>query len=220
MKRIILAGATGLVGGYAARFLADAGHDLHVVGRRKYADAPANVTQHIAPTDEWPEIIRKVKADIAISCLGTTIKTAGSQEAFRAVDFELVRDFATAAKEAGAKHCMSISSTMANSNASAFYLKTKGQAEDALRDLAFDRLDIFRPGLLKGDRQEYRMGENIAILLSPFTDMLLHGSLRKYRSIDAETVGQALSVLAEFEGGGQFTHENDDIRRIASKNSG
>ncbi|MEE9434840.1 MAG: NAD-dependent epimerase/dehydratase family protein [Sphingorhabdus sp.] len=217
MSSVILAGATGLVGGHVAALLAAAGHSLHIVTRRAVVGLSANASEHIAAPDDWPEIIAEVQADIAISCLGTTIKVAGSQEAFRAVDLELVRAFGAAAKQSGARQCISVSSTMANSGASSFYLKTKGKAEDALRALDFARLDIIRPGLLKGDRKEFRIGEKLGVILSPVTDMLLHGRLRRYRSIQAASVAMAIVRLAGDSGSGNHIHENDDIHALAAK---
>ncbi len=215
--KIILAGATGLIGRKLMFLLVDKDVELHTIGRRKIEDVSSLIIQHVAPVQEWGDVVASVKADVGISCLGTTIRTAGSQAAFRAVDFELARDFAAAVKSGGAERFIAISSTMANNKASNFYLKTKGEAEDAMQKLNFSRLDLIRPGLLKGHRQEFRLGEYIAILLSPFTDLLLHGSFRRYRSIQSATVARAVACLTEAEGEGHHIHENDAIAMWADK---
>ena len=111
---------------------------------------------------------------------------------------------------------IAVSSVGASSKASNFYLRTKGEVEDALRALGFDRLDLLRPGLLTGNRAgPPRLGEGIAMAAAPLTDALLHGSLRRYRSIPAERVAQAIARLAGERASGVYIHENDAIRALA-----
>lgn len=216
MTMIILAGATGLVGSQAAPMLAKAGHELHLVGRRNVSDLPSGIEQHVADVAEWPAIVRQLGAAIAISCLGTTMKQAGSQSAFRAVDFDLIVSFADAARQSGAKHFVAVSSVGADADSSNFYLKTKGEAEQAVSALGFDRTDFLRPGLLRGDRTgPTRPGESIAALVSPLTDLLMVGALDRYRSISARTVAKAIAALAGQSGSGRFIHENRAIETLA-----
>lgn len=219
-RRIILAGATGLVGGYAADFLIKAGHDVHCIMRRERENLPAGARQIVAPTDAWPELVYETKADVAISCLGTTMRIAGSKQAFAAIDFDLVTAFAGAAKHGGAHHFIGVSSVGAGHDSSNFYLSTKGKAEKVIGALGFARTDIMRPGLLRGDRSgnqsgNVRYGEQFGVLLSPLTDMLLMGTLSRYRSISAETVGRAIAALASQEGHGAFIHENSAMLTLA-----
>jgi uncharacterized protein YbjT (DUF2867 family) len=214
--RIILAGASGLVGKRAAALLAGKEYDLHLVTRRKIDDAPKQATQHIAPPGEWSDLVVAIKPQTAISCLGTTMRAAGSKEAFFAVDYELVIKFAVAAKAGGAKHFISVSSAGADPDSSNFYLQTKGKAEAAITSLGFDRTDMMRPGLLRGDRAgSMRYGERIGILLSPFVDMLLMGPLSRYASIESEKVAAAIANLAETNDKGDFINENNAINTLA-----
>ena len=217
MSRILLAGATGLVGSQVFKNLAEqsANHELDVIARRPLEAVSMNMRQHVADTADWPAQIMRIAPDVAISCLGTTIKTAGSEAAFAAVDLDLVVALATAAKAAGAKQMIVISSVGAMPASNIFYLRTKAEAEHNLRMLGFDRLDIIRPGLLRGNREESRLGERLGILLSPFTDALMHGSLRRYRSIDSAIVANAIANLAGTGGQGTFIHENDAITALA-----
>ena len=216
MTKIILAGATGLVGGALAKLLAQAGHEVHVAGRRTAENLPASVQQHVKPTDDWPAVISQVGAEVAVCCLGTTMKIAGSKEAFAAVDLHLVLSFSTAAKQAGAQQMIAVSSAMAQADSGNFYLKTKGQAEQGVLNLGFDRADFMRPGLLRGERGGvFRAGEAIGMLVSPLTDMLLMGSLRKYRSISANAVARAMANLIGAQAQGGFIHENDAILQLA-----
>lgn len=217
MSRILLAGATGLVGFQVLQLLALEGSkaEPHSISRRPVVLLPLGIQPHIVDIAEWSAIITGIKPDVAISCLGTTIKTAGSKEGFAAVDLDLVTSVATAAKAAGAKQMIAISSVGASANSANFYLATKGKAEAALRALTFDRLDILRPGLLRGNREESRAGETLGIILSPLTDALMHGPLRRYRSINSFDVAMAIANLAVVGGQGQFIHENDAITALA-----
>lgn len=217
MKRIVIAGATGLVGKQLVIDLAgQEGIEIHILVRRKPERVPEGVIVHEAATADWPTEVAAIKPDVAISCLGTTMNTAGSTEAFRAVDFDLVAAFAGSAKRAGARHMIAVSSVGASAKASNFYLKTKGEAEAAMAQLGFDRVDFLRPGLLTGgERPESRPGESVAIILSPLTDLLMVGGLSRYRSIPAQIVARAIASLTLAGGQGKHIHENDAIRALA-----
>ncbi|MEH6756137.1 MAG: NAD(P)H-binding protein [Parasphingorhabdus sp.] len=217
---VLVVGATGLVGNLLARKLVADGRDdhLHLLMRKPVETAYGAATMHIAPTKKWPDIIASIKAQRVVSCLGSTMKKAGSKEAFAAIDRDLVGVVGKAAKAAGARQFITISSTMANAEASGFYLKVKGQAEQLLRELAFDRLDIIRPGLLRGERPgEARLGESLAIIASPLLDRLLHGGLRRFRSIDAREVAAAIAVLLVEENSGAHIFENEAIWKLAER---
>ena len=212
--KILIVGATGLIGGLLTRNLVEQGRDkaLHLLLRRPYREDVGKAKVHVQLQENWPATIARIKPDIVISCLGSTMKKAGSKAEFAAVDRDLVGAVAAAAKAAGAKQFISISSTMADSSASSFYLKTKGEAEDLLRAQKFDRLDIIRPGLLRGERtNENRLGESLAIAASPLMDLLLHGKFRRYRSILASDVAAAIEVLMANSAPGAYIHENDAV---------
>jgi uncharacterized protein YbjT (DUF2867 family) len=217
MKRIVLVGGTGLVGRQVAEELGVLDTvKVHALLRRKADDLLPAVKQHVAPTEEWSGFIADLRPDVAISCLGTTIRTAGSQAAFRAVDHDLIIAFATAARAAGAQQMISVSSVGAAAKSGNFYLKTKGETETALRAMNFARVDLIRPGLLTGGtRPDSRPGEAIGIMLSPITDLLMFGPLARYRSTPSAKVAQAIVTLALCGGQGQFIHENDAIRALA-----
>ncbi len=213
---IILAGATGLIGGYVAGLVpADR---LHIFSRRPIDTKAA---QTVDTPENWPAAIMTAKASLAICTLGTTIKQAGSQAAFRAVDFDLVLSFAAAAKSSGARHFILVSSVGASARASNFYLKTKGEAEDAMKALGFDRADILRPGLLKGARHgPVRPVEAALIALAPITDALTPAVLSQYRSIEARSVAQAIIALANAAPldaleGGVHIHHNSEMLALA-----
>jgi uncharacterized protein YbjT (DUF2867 family) len=216
-KKIILLGASGLVGGAASAAIAKAGHELHLISRSALPTAPLQAKVHIAPGEGWADLIAQMGADCVISCLGTTIRIAGSKAAFSKVDLDLVLSAATAAKQGGTKHFIMVSSTHANATSNSFYLQIKGKAEEGVAALGFERTDIMRPGLLRGDRGgPIRYAERIGLLLSPVVDMLLMGSLREYRSIHADIVGGAIAKLATNDIPGHFIHGNDEMHALAS----
>lgn len=217
MKKVVIAGATGLVGKQLVVALSgQEGVETHILVRRKPERVPAGVIVHKASPADWPAEVAAIKPDVAISCLGTTMKVAGSKAAFRAVDFDLVAAFAQAAKQAGARHMIAVSSVGASDKSANFYLKTKGEAETAMVQAGFDRVDFLRPGLLTGgERPESRPGESAAIMLAPLTDLLMVGGLSRYRSIPALLVAQAIANLALAGGQGKHIHENDAIRALA-----
>lgn len=136
------------------------------------------------------------KDTVVICCLGTTIKKAKSKSAFRAVDHDLVLEFAKFFANWGAKQFMIVSASGANNKSSFFYNQVKGETEDALSLLGFQKLVILRPSLLLGKRQEFRLGEKLMGLLSPLFSVLLIGSLKKYKPIQARQVAKALQVSA------------------------
>lgn len=216
-KRIVLAGGTGLVGKHVVAELAGLdGADVHLLLRPGSAAPIAGVHPHVATVDDWPQLVAEIRPDIAISCLGTTMKSAGSQAAFRAVDYDLVTGLGTAARSAGAKQFIAVSSVGASARSSNFYLKTKGEAEDNIRAMDFERVDFLRPGLLTGgSRPDSRPGESLAMLFSPLTDRLLWGSLGRYRSTPSSKVARAIVTLAMGGGHGQFIHENESIDALA-----
>jgi uncharacterized protein YbjT (DUF2867 family) len=215
-SKIVIAGGSGLVGKQLADLLARNGVQVHLVSRRPTAQATLNVHEHVAPSDDWPAIVARIKPAVAISCLGTTIRTAGSRAAFKAIDHELVLAFAAASHKAGAQHFITVSSVGVAPASSNFYLRTKAEMEQGLRNIGFQRLDIMRPSLLTGGKRDaHRPGESLGILLSPFADRLMIGPMRKYASTPSHILAQAIAALADRPDEGVFIHENDSIRALA-----
>jgi uncharacterized protein YbjT (DUF2867 family) len=216
-KRIVIAGGTGLVGQQVVSELVGLdGINVHMLLRPLSGTPILGVSQHVGDPANWPDIIDELRPDVVVSCLGTTMKQAGSQDAFRAVDHDLVLAVARSARLTGARQMIAVSSVGASSQSSNFYLKTKGEVEDMLRAMDFERLDIIRPGLLTGGkRKDYRPGESLGIMLAPLTDLLMLGSLSKYASSPSIKVAQAIVSLALAGGHGRFIHENLSIKALA-----
>jgi uncharacterized protein YbjT (DUF2867 family) len=145
--------------------------------------------------------------DIAFCCLGTTIKQAGSEAAFRAVDHDLVLAFAARARALGARHLLVISALGADAHSPVLYNRVKGELEAALQAQDWPQLTIVRPSLLLGARREFRLGER---LLAPLARWIPG----KYRGIKACTLAHALWRLALEEQDGTRIIESDQLRRL------
>ena len=196
--RILLAGGTGLVGRELSELLLTGSPRpvLHQLVRRAPEKADARVDWHVVDFAALPKL---PAADEAYCCLGTTIKQAGSQAAFRAVDHDAVLAFARAARAAGAKRIAVVSALGAGPRAAGFYNRVKGEMESALAGLGFDSVVFARPSLLAGDReslgQPARSGEQWALRLSsPFAGLIP----KSVRPIQARTVAKGMvSALRE-----------------------
>ena len=217
--RIALVGATGLIGSQVIRACMGRSDVRLVAIARREVKMPkgARMELFVAEPEKWGEVFEALQPTAVISALGTTWKNAGqSEEAFRAVDQELVLATARAAQRAGVQRMVSISSVGADAGSKNFYLRVKGEVESELSKTGFKRLDLLQPGLLKGHREnDRRPVERLGIMASPFIDPLLNGKWRKFRSIEALKVAQGAIGLAGRRAGGRFTHDNDSILRAA-----
>lgn len=217
-RRLLLIGGTGLVGRLAADRLLAGGAEVHALLRRTAGRTAAGWHEHVAPPEEWPALARAIGGDAALSALGTTARAAGSDEAYRRVDLDMVVAFARAAGEGGVRHMIAVSSVGADPHSRIFYPRLKGEMEEALAVAAFDRLDIVRPGLLRGERgADRRLKERIAIQVSPVVNLLLRGGLDRYAAIDAAIVADAITALTETVAPGRFIHHNGDLHRLAGR---
>jgi len=199
--------------------------DVRIIGvARREVPLPhgARMEMLLADPSEWGAAIAAANAGVMVCALGTTIrKMAGDQAAFRAVDLDLVTDCARAAKHAGIGHMIVVSSAGADVMAKNFYLRTKGQMEEALSRMRFDRLDIVRPGLLRGRRiDDARPLERAAMVVAPVIDLFLTGKRREYRSIKAEVLARAIFALARDRARGLFVHEHDALLRAIRRAGG
>jgi uncharacterized protein YbjT (DUF2867 family) len=216
--RVAMIGATGLVGSLAARSLLAQGYDVDALLRRPSGVVHPNWREHVAPPQEWADIVSGLNPEASVSALGTTMSQAGSQAAFRAVDLDMVVGFARAAAASGARHMVTVSSVGANGGSANFYLRIKGEMEAALEGLGFERLDVLRPGLLRGPRGgDRRAGERIAIALSPVVNLFLRGRLDRFAAIDADIVAAAVVGALRHTEPGTCRHENRSIRALAVK---
>ncbi len=206
-QHVLLAGATGLTGEHLLDRLLNEPTISRVLApsRRPLAEDPHLENPVGDPQTFLPQLSGRV--DIAYCCLGTTIKQAGSEEAFRAVDLDMVVAFAKRAREMGARHLIVISAIGADPKSSVFYNRVKGEMEQALRAQDWPQLTICRPSLLLGERVEPRLAEQLAGPLSK----LIPG---KYRGIEACHLARAMWRLALEEQDGVRVIESDELRKL------
>jgi uncharacterized protein YbjT (DUF2867 family) len=227
-RDLLLAGATGLVGGLLLRrLLADPDFDGTLFAPLRRDPGVSDPRLVVLRTDFKPgrgdlqlaaEIERRSARPLHayVSCLGTTIRAAGSQAAFIAVDRELVLRLAQLAFDHGARHALMVSSIGASRQSGNFYLRVKGEVEDALAKIGFARVDLIQPGLLIGPRGERRPAERLMQAAAPLTNLLMQGSLRRYRSIRAEDVAAAMHRLLRESTPGVFSHRWLELRALAA----
>ena len=213
-RTAVLAGATGLVGQALLReLLANPAYGRVVaVGRR----APPVVHAKLVavPTDFADFSALPDGLDDAFCCLGTTIKVAGSQAAFRRVDHDFVLAFARAVLDLGAARFAMVSSLGADVRSRVFYSRVKGETEDAVAGLGFKTLHILRPSLMRGDRAERRPVERLVMTLSGLVMPLMRGPLLRYRPLRGEAVARAMLRLMLDSGAGVQIHESERLQRV------
>jgi uncharacterized protein YbjT (DUF2867 family) len=212
----LLLGATGLVGGHVLRLLlSDPAYErVAVLGRRPSGFSHPNLTEHVTPLDRMAEHAGAFGADDVFCCLGTTLRTAGSREAFSAVDLDAVALSARLAAEQGATRYLLVASAGASVRSPFFYSRVKGQAEEAVTSLAFRSAVILRPSQLLGERGERRPVEAVAQRVMSALGPAFVGPLRRYRAIDAAVVARAMVRLARQAPRGVRVVESDEIQEI------
>jgi uncharacterized protein YbjT (DUF2867 family) len=211
---LLLAGATGLIGQAVAQQWAGPG-TLHRLVRRPVPRVGAHEQVHVVDFSALPGPRGLPPCSAALCALGTTIALAGSQAAFRAVDFDAVLHFARAAQAAGATRLAVVSALGADARSPSFYSRTKGEMEAAVRALGFATLLIARPSLLTGDRQALgqpqRRAEHLAMRLSaPFTGLVPAA----WRPIPAATVARALLHALKHGASGEQVLDNAALHRL------
>ncbi|MDG0817855.1 Rossmann-fold NAD(P)-binding domain-containing protein [Bdellovibrio svalbardensis] len=214
---VCLVGASGLVGHELLLLLAhlDQVRSVRAVTRSPLGRIPPKAENIILDFAKMEEHLDIFKAPIFICCLGSTIKKAGSQEAFKKVDLEYVLHFARLAEKAKAQKFLVISAMGADANSKVFYNQIKGEMEKGLRGLQIPQVEIFRPSLILGERKEKRTGEDLAKRFAPLMNKLLVGPLKKYRPIEASDIAKAMAIAVLNFHPGHFIYESDEIQRIA-----
>jgi uncharacterized protein YbjT (DUF2867 family) len=212
-RTALVAGASGLVGGLLLDALLESPQYREVcsLGRRPLPKQHPRLTQRTVDFARLEGEALPTSED-AFCCLGTTIKKAGSQEAFRAVDYDAVLAFAKAARKAGARRFLVVTALGADPRSRVFYNRVKGEAEEALKGQGFESLVILRPSLLLGDRTESRPGERAAIVLSRALSPLL----RPFggRPIEARTVARAMLALARDTPAGVRVAQSGELQEL------
>ena len=214
-KTAIVIGATGLIGKQLVKLLINdsAFYKIKVFVRRESGVSNPKIEEHIIDFNELASSKDEIKGDILFSTLGTTIKQAGSKEKQYLVDFTYQYEIAKIASENGVKNYTLVSSSGANSKSKIFYSRMKGELDDAIKELSFSKIRIFKPSLLMGQREEKRMGEKIGekvlkvVTIIPF--------LKKYKAIKGKEVAQAMiNIENDSNESPILTYELDEIFKL------
>jgi uncharacterized protein YbjT (DUF2867 family) len=209
-RTAVVFGASGLIGSYLLPILFDdPDYDLVVSFARKPSGiVAAKLDEVITDFKDLDALRKQVKGDVVFCCLGTTINIAGSEAAFRRVDFELVRWTAVAASENKVPRYIVVSSMGADAGSKNLYYRTKGEMEKAISVLKFKQSVILRPSVLYGPRKDFRMGERIGQALMWLFWIFIPA---KYKLIHAKTVARKMVLLAKSEYSGVV--ESGEIRK-------
>lgn len=218
MKTALIIGSTGLIGSELLNLLLDSNDYLKVITfvKRDTGIKHPKLTQHIIDFDKPETYIELVVGDDFFCTIGTTIKKAGSKEDFRKVDFGYPKQFAAFALHNKVKNYLIISSLGANAKSGNFYLKTKGEIQDFLKDCDFESVAVLQPSLLLGNRTEFRLGEKVGAFFMKTFSLLFVGNLKKYKPIESKTVAKALLKIAQTNNKGFKIYESDAIQKIGN----
>ncbi|HEX6368744.1 MAG TPA: NAD(P)H-binding protein [Longimicrobium sp.] len=212
----LLLGATGLVGGHVLDLLLDdpAYGRVVVLGRRSIDRTHPRLQQHVVDLGRLDEHAARFAVDDVFCCLGTTIRAAGSQEAFRRVDHDYVVGAARVAAGAGARRYLLVTAAGADAGSRIFYNRVKGEAEAGVRAQPFEGVVILRPSLILGPREQRRPGEAVAQRIAPALGWMMIGPLRRYRAVEAGTVARAMVRAAKERTRGVRIVESEEIQEI------
>ena len=214
MKQAVIAGATGLVGAACLDLLLHQYDSVTAFVRRTTGCLHPRLHERHIDFDRLGTV--EIPPGAHVFCaLGTTIKTAGSQEAFREVDYEYPKMLAERTADAASTRFILVSSVGANARSKNFYLRTKGELEDAVLALPIEAVHLFRPSVLVGERAESRPGEKFSIALTQAAEFLLIGGLRKYRAMPVPVLAEAMVAVAQREARGHFIYHYDEILHSA-----
>ena len=194
----LVAGASGMVGTELVRVLAASGDYRRVIAlsRRPLPIESPRLVNRILRFENLETDLRGLVCDDAYCCLGTTLRQAGSQQAFRAVDHDLILRYARFAQAAGARTLVVVSAAGAAPESRNYYLRVKGETELALETLRFRSLHLLQPSLLLGPRRQWRPAEGLARVFMPLVNPLLLGSMEHWRAISAANVAAAMRAAA------------------------
>ena len=216
LHTICLAGATGAIGNHVLQFSHQENQISKIITltRKPQTQKLSKEENRVIDFNQLASLKNDIKADVFICCLGTTIKVAGSQAAFKKVDYDYVVEFAKLAEAVSAQKFLVVSAIGSDEKSSVFYNRTKGEMESAIKKLNIPSIEIFQPSLLLGERSESRPGERFAQVLAPLLNPLLIGSMKKYRAIETKDVAKALVARSLSQDKGLKVYPSDQIAEL------
>ncbi|GAE26765.1 oxidoreductase [Halalkalibacter wakoensis JCM 9140] len=217
-KTALIVGATGLVGRELLIILLQRSEYKKVITlvRKPQGIYHEKLVEKVIDFDQLDENMIDYQIDDVFSCLGTTIKKAKSQEVMRKIDVMYPLMIAKLTQNIGAKQFLFVSAPTANSSSRIFYSRIKGELEDEVKKLDFHSVSIFRPSLLLGKREEFRLGEKTAELLYSAFSFLFIGPLKRAKAIQGHTVANAMFKSAQLAHNGVSIYESDQIEQLGT----
>nr|WP_263326567.1 oxidoreductase [Neobacillus sp. Marseille-Q6967] len=215
-KNALILGATGLIGKELVKILIKQKNyeKIHLLVRRPVDISNENCDVHVVDFDNLHAFQELFKVSDVFCTLGTTIKKAKTQEVFRKVDYEYPIEAAKLAKEKGVEKFLIVTAMGADTKSRIFYNRVKGEVEASLIELDLPSLHIFRPSLLLGEREEFRLGEKIAEKASKLLNILMIGPLRPYRAIQGKTVAAAMAAVSNSRKSGINVYRSHEIEKM------
>ena len=215
-RNALIAGATGLVGSHLLkRLLADDQYEkVIIITRKPLENQHPKLIQKKIDFDKIESLKLDLQIDDVFCALGTTIKTAGSQDAFYKVDFTYVVSLGKWCAANGVQRFLIVSAMGASAKSSIFYSRVKGEMETTVSQLNIAQIQVFRPSLLMGDRNEKRGGEKLAQIVMGTLGFLFAGPLLKYKGIHADVVAQAMIKSAKADVKGFIVFESGQMQKM------
>lgn len=215
----LILGASGMVGGHCLRQLLEhpSYSKIIVWVRRTLPLQHAKLQQIVVDFDRIGDADYELKGvDEVFCCLGTTMKIAGSPDAFHRVDFTYPYQVATLAVRDGVRQYLIVTAMGADAGSVLYYNRAKGEIENALAKLPLHGVQILRPALLLGMRREFRLGERIGIIAYKMLGFLFVGPLAKYRAIEASDIARAMVHIAQQNFSGVNVFESAQLQSLAT----
>ncbi len=215
MAVALIAGSTGLVGNLLLDQLLTGNHYDRVIAlsRKPLTRSHPKLSSLVVDFDNLEAHASELKADAVFCCLGTTIRQAGSQEAFRKVDYDYPVQLARITKAQGARQFLLVTAMGSDKSSSIFYNRVKGEVEDAIGNLGFEAYHIFQPSMLLGERLEHRAGESVGKKVMVALDFLIP---KKYKAIEAVRVARGMYQTALQHQAGRHVHDSAELQKYVS----
>lgn len=215
MKTALIVGSTGLIGKHLLQLLleSDQYNLVKAITRKPLDFQHPKLENLVVDFDKMTERYAHFKTDDVFCCLGTTMKQAGSKDAFKKVDYDYPIEIAKVCKSQGAKQYLLVSALGANAKSAIYYNQIKGEVEAAISAISYERYHIFRPSLLMGERTEKRSGEDAAKIIYKIFGFLIPA---KYKGIQGAQVARSMLHFASSIESGKFIHESNELQLINS----
>jgi len=214
-KQVTLFGATGLIGGYLLKFLLKDSdiHLINLVCRKPFHLQHDKINNIVIDFEDFSSILNSVSgSEIVFVSIGTTMsKVNGDKQKYKSVDFDIIFNIAKACKQKNVRQLIYVSSLGANSNSSNFYLRLKGEIDEAIAELNLNSTSVFRPSVLLGKRNESRPGEKILQLVMPLLDFIIPSDSK---AIKAEDVAKSMLNTTKNYKSGLHIYQYNQIKEL------